>query len=134
MFIFPSKFKNSNATFWLIFKHYVIGGHSSPSGYKRDTYIIDIVKNTLSNGPSLLKGRQAHGCEKLNVNGESFIIIPVVLVQEQDNQLRLFLLQTTEISGRPIHRFADASADVSADAIGRWYHRFFPNHRPMDFT
>ena len=38
-------------------------------------------------------------------------------------------------SGRPIHRFADASADGHRPmGIGRWYHRFFPNHRPMVFT
>merc|ERR1711862_430863 len=44
-------------------------------GKRRETYIIDTVRNTITNGPDLKMKRFAHGCEKINVNGESFILV-----------------------------------------------------------
>ena len=51
----------------------LIGGYGG--GYRRETYIIDTVRNTITNGPNLKMGRAAHGCEKVTMNGESFVIV-----------------------------------------------------------
>ena len=57
----------------------LIGGYRSSGGgsfgERRETYIIDTDKNTITNGPNLKTGKYAHGCEKIDVNGESFIIV-----------------------------------------------------------
>ena len=52
----------------------LIGGYGS-FGERRETYIIDTDKNTITDGPNLKTGRYAHGCEKIDVNGESFILV-----------------------------------------------------------
>ena len=52
----------------------LIGGYGS-SRKRRETYIIDTVRNTITNGPNLKTGRYDHGCEKIDVNGESFIVV-----------------------------------------------------------
>ena len=53
----------------------LIGGSDSQSSSRRETYLINIDNNTISNGPKLLRGRYRHGCQKVTVNGESFIIV-----------------------------------------------------------
>ena len=57
----------------------LIGGYRSSGGgsfgERRETYIIDTDKNTITNGPNLKTGRYHHGCEKIDVNGESFIVV-----------------------------------------------------------
>ena len=51
----------------------LIGGFGRDS--RRETYIIDTDKNIITNGPNLKTARWAPGCEKLIVNGESYIVV-----------------------------------------------------------
>jgi len=52
----------------------IMGGHNG-SSISRQTYFINMSNNTVTNGPSLLTGRQYFACSALNVNGEDYIIV-----------------------------------------------------------
>ena len=44
-------------------------------GNYQKTYFIDMVTNKWSNGPKMLIGRYAPGCNEMTVNGETFIVV-----------------------------------------------------------
>ena len=50
-----------------------IGGYND--GLRRQTYFINITNNSLTNGPSLLTGRNSFACHTININGEDYIIV-----------------------------------------------------------
>ena len=55
----------------------LIGGRSNASyqDFATETYFIDIVNNTIINGPNLQTGRRHLVCEEMIINGSSFIIV-----------------------------------------------------------
>ena len=52
----------------------LIGGYSS-NGPRKETYFVDIVNNTVTHGPQLMKARYYFSCEEMIVNGETFIVV-----------------------------------------------------------
>ena len=71
----PVAFGHSCIVPWDANTFLVIGGCTSSSCSRDETYFFFLNNNTVSNGPNLLGGRYWTACHEMVVNGEEFIIV-----------------------------------------------------------
>ena len=55
---------------------YIIGGSQNGSGFSKKTWIVDPTNEfQITEGPSLKKGREFHGCAKMTLNGRTILVV-----------------------------------------------------------
>merc|ERR1711976_110095 len=52
---------------------FVSGGYSGST--RRETFFVNIVEDTITNGPDLQNGRYAHGCNEIVINNVPYIVV-----------------------------------------------------------
>ena len=55
---------------------YIIGGDQNDSGFSNKTWIVDPTNEfKITEGPSLNKARENHGCAKMTLNGRTILVV-----------------------------------------------------------
>ena len=55
---------------------YIIGGRQNNSIWSNKTWIVDPTNEfQITEGPSLNKGRDSHGCAKMTINGRTILVV-----------------------------------------------------------
>ena len=80
---------------WNATTFFVVGGRTDETSYETRTYFINMENGRVTQGPDLLTGRHAHGCEEMLVHGHPYIIVQGGLGPRRGE--RLTPLKSTEM-------------------------------------